>query len=238
MDINVFLVCHNESALLPHTVNHYKKNLPSCKITVHDNGSSDNSVELAESLGCKVLHWDTGGKTNEKELVNLKNECWKVTEKGWVIVGDMDEFLCVTEEDLKRELEAGTTILNIQGYDMVGESKTEDLTDIDLHSIKKYFDSPGMSKRMCFLRGKVTDIHYDYGAHSAYPKGELVFSSTVYMNKHMNKLGLPFVTKRTLDRFHRSHDMRQILLDTHYTDDVAKIEREYLALLASAKTLA
>jgi hypothetical protein len=56
--MNVFLLCYNERAMLPHTVNHYKKHLPSCTITVYDNESTDGSAALARQLG-----WSRGGAT-------------------------------------------------------------------------------------------------------------------------------------------------------------------------------
>jgi len=51
--------------------------------------------------------------------MDIKNNCWKDVKSDWIIMADMDEFLCVTEEELKNELELGTTILTIQGYGLV-----------------------------------------------------------------------------------------------------------------------
>ena len=129
MDINIFLLCHNESALIPHMVKHYKKYLPSCNITIYDNESSDNSVEIAESLGCNIISWGSNNQIDDVKYKEIKNNCWKHIQNGWIIVGDMDEFLCVREYELLEEMQKNTTILQTEGHEMVGESETINLSE-------------------------------------------------------------------------------------------------------------
>lgn len=136
MNINVFLLCFNESALLPHTINHYKKYLPSCEITIYDNESTDNSVEIAKKLGYSVISWSSNNIHDEDKQIFLRNSVWKNCIDGWIIMADMDEYVWDTENDLINEMKLGTTILSIKCYDMIGESETVDLTDIDLQDIK------------------------------------------------------------------------------------------------------
>ena len=142
-------------------------------------------------------------------------------------MADMDEFLCVTEEDLKKELNDGFTILNIKGYDMVGESETIDLSDIDLQEIKKYVINRFENKKICFLRDAIKNMYYSPGSHFCKPQGKISLSSNVYINKHMSILGLPFLTNKLIERYNRSHDMRKKGWSTHYTDDKIKINTMY-----------
>lgn len=95
--------CYNEEIILPHTINHYKKYLPSANITIFDNYSTDNSAELADSLGCRVLYFNTNDEMDEFKFVELKNNFWKHVRDGWVVVCDIDEWLCLDEKSLKDE---------------------------------------------------------------------------------------------------------------------------------------
>jgi glycosyltransferase involved in cell wall biosynthesis len=234
-EVNVFLLCYNESALLPHTISHYKKYLPSCKITVYDNKSTDNSVEIAKSLGCEVISWDSGDKMDDFKHKEIKNNCWKKLTSGWVIVADIDEFLCVTEEELFSEMKENVSVLRVEGWEMIGESNTVNLSDINLQDIKKYSPNSWESKNLCFFRPSIKEMNYTFGAHACKPDGEIKYSSRGYINKHMSYLGLEYFTDKTVKRYSRSHDMRKNGMANHYTDNVKSIQYDYNKKIKNCK---
>jgi hypothetical protein len=237
MEFNIFFLCFNESALIPHAVKHYKKYIKSCNITIYDNESTDNSVELAKSLGCNVISWSSNNILNEDIQIEIRNSCWKNIESGWIIMADMDEFICVTENELLEELNNGTTILKIIGINMIGESKTENLYDIDLQEITKYIYEGSESKNLCFLREKINDMNYECGSHSCNPSGVVNYSSKTYYNRHMAILGLSFFINKMIKRYDRSHLMRCKGWSVHYSDDIEKITTNYNNSLKHAKDL-
>jgi len=225
--IHVFLLCYNESVLLPHAVAHYRSYLPSCSITVYDNESTDNSVEIARSLGCHVISWSSQKIMNEHLQMGLRNNCWKSITRGWVIMADMDEWICIREEELEYERKNGTTILSIRGLDMIGESQTIDLSDIDLHPLPRFVDNPDESKHLCFLRESIRDMHFTPGSHTCSPVGTIVYSPTVYINQHIRYPGLPFLLDKMIKRYERNEQMRAENMNLHYSNDVCKITEEY-----------
>lgn len=236
--INVFLLCYNEYHLLPHTVRHYKKYLPSCTITIFDNMSSDGSVQLAKSLGCTVIVWKSGNILNEHKQTEIKNTCWKTVKSGWVIIADMDEFLCVNEQELEEEKKNGHSILSVKGLEMAGESATIDISDIDLQEITKYRDNDYESKSLCFLREDLSNINYCLGAHFCNPKGRNVkHSKKVYFNKHMSYLGLKFIINKYLLRYERTEKMRSMGISSHYVNNKEEITRQYNDLLSNCQIL-
>lgn len=237
MDIHVFLLCYNESALIPHTVHHYRTHLPTCKITIYDNQSTDNSVEIATSLGCTVVSWSSNNIFNECLQISLRNTIWKNVVNGWIIMADMDEFVCVTEPQLIEEAKQGTTILKIVGINVVGQSTTEDLTDIDLQQLTKYVDNPMESKSLCFLREHIAEMNYGPGSHTCNPAGKIKYSKNTYVNKHMEMLGLSFITNKIVSRYARSALMRKHKMSTHYTNDIATIKNKYMNTLKKCKQM-
>jgi hypothetical protein len=226
MIVYIYLLCYNEEVLLPQTIAHYKKYLPNCNIIIYDNKSTDNSVSIAKNNNCEIITWDSNNLIDDKKYMDIKNNCWKkLDDNTWVIVGDMDEWLCITEEELEKEDKNGTTILNVEGYNIIGNSNQVNLVDINLHSINRAI-KPWIweSKRMCFKKGPIIDINYNGGAHTCNPQGIIKFSSKAYINKHMEYLGIPFIVNKMINRNRR---VGKDSLGGHYITDVQKITDNY-----------
>lgn len=227
IDIKIYIVNYNEEHIIKHTIAHYRKYLPSAEIIICDNYSTDNSLKIARSLGCRYIQWDTDNKVDDFKLLNLKNNVWKTEGVEWILMIDMDEWLCITEDELIEENRKGTTILKTIGYNMVGESKLEDLSDIDLHKIYKGNNWPGESKQLCFNRKSINEINYNWGAHTSNPKGLVVFSEKAYLVKHMDILGIPYKLMKQRNRTERSRHQWKHGLGIHYSDSDEKLIQFY-----------
>jgi glycosyltransferase involved in cell wall biosynthesis len=237
----IFILCYNEEVLLPHTIKHYKTHLPNSTIIIYDNYSTDNSVKIAKEHGCIVIQWDSNNEINDYRYLTIKNHCWKMVKSGWIIVADMDEWLCVTEEDLVEEKKKNTCILTVKGYDIVGKSNTYDLSDISLQDIKMSVYCPDENKCLCFNREAVREMNYEPGAHKCKPvfstKSPQPYSKKIYINKHMNYLGLKYIIQKMFKRYERSKRMReQYQLATHYTNNIREITNRYLHLIRSSSS--
>jgi glycosyltransferase involved in cell wall biosynthesis len=203
--MHIFILCHNESVLLPHAIAHYRNYLPNSVITIMDNESTDGSPEIAQQLGCQVISF--AGNMNELTS-NIKNNCW-TNVKGWVIVVDIDEWLCINEQEIDHETQNGVTILQTRVLDMIGESKNEHLTDINLHRIPRYIDNNYLNKPVCF---NTNEISFNQGN----PVGRVQYSYRNYIIKNMVFLGLPYYTKRMAERYERIHanEYQQLLMNS------------------------
>jgi len=227
LNVSIFMPCYNESAIIMYSINHYKKAFPTCSITIYDNNSTDNSVEIAKSLGCNVILWDTGNKIDDHKLLQLKNECWKTVKQGWIIMCDMDELLCINEEDLLKEQNEKISIIRTKGYNMVGQSNSKTLDDLDFDSIKKGIFTKHFNKSICFNRKYINSMNYEIGSHTCSPTGTISYSKKEYILKHMSYLGLPFLIDRMKLKYQRSSDMRKEGIATHYISDVEEIKSRY-----------
>jgi glycosyltransferase involved in cell wall biosynthesis len=236
-NVYIYTFCYNESVLLPHMVNHYKKNFPNSEITIYDNYSTDNSVELAKSLGCKVIPFDTNNELSCEKGLEIRNNCWKEKTNSWIIMCDMDEFLCLSENDLNTEYKNGTTIIKSKGYNIIGNSNFEDLHDINIETVSKGVYDPMYDKKICFYTGSIIEMNYTVGAHTINPKGTIKYSDKEYLLKHINWPGLPYKLKRNKILFNRSTADRNKGMGSHYKDKNSEIENEYNNYLTKAEDI-
>jgi len=235
IDINIFILCHNEQILLPFTVGYYKKIFPSCIITIYDNESTDNSVEIAKNLGCNVVSWSSNNQNNVFMKANISNNCWKTVKCGWIISIDMDEWLCITEESLIQERLKGTTVLQTQGLEMMGECTSLYLKNFNIESINKGIFFDGESKCVCFYRPSIKEMNYISGCHKCTPIGNIKFSSTIYIIKHFSYLGLPFIINKSMNRHERSKSIaKRYNISKHYKNNIEAIKSDYYDKLCSA----
>lgn len=70
-------------------------------------------------------------------------------------------------------------------------------------------------------------MNYGPGSHTCNPNGNIVYSSNVYINKHMSILGLIFLTNKLTKRYERSEKMRLKNWMLHYEEDIDKIKGIY-----------
>jgi hypothetical protein len=226
--VALYVLCYNEAVLLPHMVHHYRRLIPNIAITVLDNESTDGSVDIARSLGCSVVSFKSGDQLNDHLQSQLKNTVWADQERGWMIVVDMDEWLCVSEYDLRKESRKGTTILRTKGWNIVGRSSREDLSDIDVQGLSDgyYPRGGGRSKLVAFRRPMIRAMHYGIGAHTSIPTGDIVYSENIYVLKHMDRLGATWLKKKYSERFARATSMQKEGIARHYTNDLLEIEEK------------
>jgi len=236
--IAVFIMCHNEQTLIQATIDHYKRNLPHAKIIILDNDSTDLSRMIAINNHCDIFPFNTDETQNEIFMLQLRNNIWKSVERGWVIICDMDEWLDITYDQLRYEDSIGSNILTTRGYNIVGTSNRVDLSDIDLHSLRRGEYSTNFSKRVCFRRPDISEIRFTIGCHDCDPLPNeniaIKFSENVYTLRHLLFPGLPYFIEKYDRRYHRNHESRKVGFNIHYTTDRETCIRTYNEALSNA----
>jgi hypothetical protein len=233
MDITIYLFCYNEQVLLPHALQHYKTRFPRARIVILlDTATTDESEAIARTAGCEVSPWtvkngmDSG--TDIKVMTRMKNNVWKEATTDWILIADMDEWLEITEEQLAKEDAAGNTMLHCRGVQIVAESQSLTLDDLDLHGLRTGYYDIGFNKHICFKRSEITEINFTDGAHKSAEKGRVQYGKQVYILKHMNFLGLPWFTEKMKERFARTHFNRhKFRCSGHYSNVPSVIETKW-----------
>jgi hypothetical protein len=174
----------------------------------------------------EIKQFESSNCQNEDTMMYIRNNIWNDVTSGWVIMCDMDEWLEITENDLINEEEKGTTIITTNGCNIVGNSKTIDLSDIDLFTLNEGVYSDNFSKKILF---KVPDvkINFWWGAHTCSPTGNVKYSERIYTLKHMNYLGLDYLVEKHRKRYDRNELMRYKGMNIHYSNKKEKVIHEF-----------
>jgi glycosyltransferase involved in cell wall biosynthesis len=189
--ITIYTICFNESLMLPYFIQHYRNNFPDCKIIVYDNGSTDNTAQIAIDAGCEVREHDTNGKLSDKDYLKIKNNCWKTATTDWVLVADCDELLQITEKELTALARRDGTIVDAEGWNMVNKADDLHIAAID-HAVRaKSYD-----KAYLFNRKHIKEINYGMGCHSCVPHGYINYGNRKFKCFHYKYINLDYMINR------------------------------------------
>ena len=196
--IHVYSVCYNEEIMLPYFLKHYSKFVD--KITIYDNFSTDNSVEIIKKYsGVEIIPFNTNNECAEEELTNLRNNCWKGSTCDWVIVCDIDEIIYhpYLLDKLYEISDNGYSIIKTVGCQMISETLPS--THYQIYNELKMGFYDIMYSKPCILNpNKVTELNLTYGSHFLVePKGEInIFYSSDIKLLHYKHISREYETNK------------------------------------------
>jgi len=223
--VHIFTICYNEQIVLPEMIKWYRTRFPTCKITIYDNFSTDDTEKIALEAGCEVIKYNSGNEIRDDLYLEIKNNCWKNAETDWVLICDTDEWLGITEEDLIREESLGTTIIKFQGWNMITMSDDPNIIDFDLHWASQ---ADQYNKKYLYNRLYINEIGYSAGCHNASPQGIIQYSERIYPAYHFKALGLNYMINRHTEFGKRlSQKNKDMKWGIHYLDQEEQIRANW-----------
>lgn len=165
--LEVFIISWNEEKIISDIIGWYRDRVPGCLITLMDNESTDNTVKIAEQMGCNVTYFSSNNQMDELTLMNVRNTCWKGSEAEYIIVCDADEWVDVNRDILLRNNEEKEwDICKCFGYEMFGyEHDTPNTLVMGTWSA-------GYCKPILFKKDKVLETNFEAGSHKCNARGE------------------------------------------------------------------
>lgn len=181
MKVELFTMVYNEQELLPGLVQHYRNIDPDIAINIYDNGSTDNTIEIATELGCVVEKIDSSDKLQEEVLTNFKNNVWKQSKADWIVICDADEWVDMDPFFLNNSV----AFYICEGYDMIGGVDSE------------YGIRNPLYDKVCFWNRQLVDeTNYAHGAHQCFPVKRGVKGNYRPKLYHMRYLSKEYVISR------------------------------------------
>jgi hypothetical protein len=232
MKVDIYTLTWNEEVILPYFIQFYKSRFPNSQvnITVYDNESSDNTIQIAKDNNCKIVTYSTNNTVNDIEYLRIKNNCWKESTADWVVVVDCDEFVDINENELENITKEGYTIINTVGYNMI--NTVVDIPNTVLGTRSIWYD-----KSVVFMPKYISEINYNPGCHTCKPSGNKI---TIYANKikllHYKRLSLEYYLNRIqLCRNRLSDINKQHGFGTHFQASDEEHIEDFNKILSEAK---
>lgn len=241
MKIHLYTFAWNEETILPHFLRHYTQFCN--RIVIHDNESTDRTVEIAKSFpNTEVRTYKTGEKHAEHDaMVPIRNEVWKESAgfADFVILVDCDEFL--HHHDLigffRRMKMQGVSLIRAYGWEMVAEETPDPDDGRSLFEVAPMGVQSHIYSKPCILDpNAVEHVEFVHGAHDVTAKGRIVYKGSGSLKLlHYKRLGWDYFWKRTIQLRQRSamSDVQQGHF-AHYRWPYEEHRRLFITMLENA----
>jgi glycosyltransferase involved in cell wall biosynthesis len=149
--IEIHIITYNEEVMLPVTIAHYKRMFTDPIIIVHDNESTDNTVQIAIDNGCQVIPFKTNG-LSDSAYTKIKSQAHLTANADWCLCVDCDEHCYVTDDDLVELESKGVNIVRFEGWDIFANvNSPSDIKEFIGHRVSGY-DKPTLVKTGVFSK--------------------------------------------------------------------------------------
>ncbi len=241
MSTHLYTACWNEEPIIPFFLRHYEPLVD--RIIVYDDHSTDRSVELLRaSSKVEVRPFIREPGSFLDAHVSFFETIWHESRgrADWVCLVDLDEFLFHPDwhNYLAAQEQAGVTMIQALGYDMVSENfprpgvalaTTLTRGQRDLH----------LDKTFLFAPDAIEQINYCVGRHRCSPVGRAVLPQHYRMQlRHYKNLGLDYLLARSHALATRlTNEDRERGWSTHYLRDDDSIRAHFRDQLAQAEVV-
>ena len=180
-DVSVVMPCLNEEETLGTCIEKAQRTMDALgfqsEVVIADNGSTDNSVAIAQNLGARVVHQQTRGY-GAAYLAGLA-----ASQGQYIVMGDSDDTYDFT--DLERFI---TPLQN--GYDLVIENRFKgEILPGAMPWARRYIGNPILSGMLRVLWGtNISDSHC----------GMRAFTADAYKRMDLKTTGMEFASEMVI----------------------------------------
>jgi glycosyltransferase involved in cell wall biosynthesis len=166
MNITAHILARDEAEIFIYAARHYTSFCN--RVVLHDMGSTDGTLEIADQFGIEVRKWDTGDKVDDRVNKNIKETCWQGTDADWVICVDADEFIYFPEGagfSLHSYTNNHIPVVKPDGWEMTSETMPTTSGQIYDEIKMGGRDDRWYGKPVIFTPHLVQSIEFGAGAH-------------------------------------------------------------------------